>query len=50
MNTKMLKLARRLWTHPEIPKEVQRIYQRKWIRSLRTLGKNWQLATYEVKK
>jgi hypothetical protein len=44
MNTKMLKLARRLWNVPGCPRELNRANARKWVRSLRTLGDHWLLA------
>jgi hypothetical protein len=50
MKTKLLTLARKHWNNPESPREVNRAYQRKWVKSLRLLGDNWQLAKYEERK
>jgi hypothetical protein len=50
MKTKLLTLARKHWNNPDSPREVNRAYQRKWIKSLRFLGDNWQLAKYEERK
>lgn len=45
MNTKMLKVARRLWNVPDCPREINRANARKWARSLRQLGDRWLLAS-----
>jgi hypothetical protein len=50
MKTKLLTLARKHWNNPDFPREVNRAYQRKWVKSLRLLGDNWQLAKYEERK
>jgi hypothetical protein len=52
MKTKLLVIVRKHWNSPDLPREVNRAYQRKWIKSIRNLGDNWQLAKYEerVKK
>ena len=50
MKTKLLTLARKHWSNPDISREVNRAYQRKWVKSLRLLGDNWQLAKYEERK
>jgi hypothetical protein len=47
MKTKLLTLARKHWNNPDFPREVNRAYQRKWVKSLRLLGDNWALAKYE---
>lgn len=44
MNTKMLKLARRLWNVDYLPKDINRANARKWVRSVRILGDKWLLA------
>lgn len=44
MNTKMLKMARRLWNVDYLPKDINRANVRKWVRSVRILGDKWLLA------
>lgn len=44
MNTKMLKVARRLWNVADVPAQVNRANARKWARSVRLLGDRWLLA------
>lgn len=44
MNTRMLKHVRSLWDVDYIPREINRANQRKWVRSVRTLGDRWLLA------
>ena len=44
MNTKMLKMARRLWNVDYLPKDINRANARKWVRSVRILGDKWLLA------
>lgn len=44
MNTKMLKVARRLWNVDGVPAQLNRANARKWVRSLRGLGNRWLLA------
>ena len=46
MNTKMLVRARELFSVPYIPNEINRANQRKWVRSVRTLGDRWLLAQH----
>lgn len=43
MDITYLRMARRLWNVDYISPEENRANQRKWIRSLRMLGKNWLL-------
>ena len=43
MDTTYLRMARRLWCVDYIPLEQNRYNQRKWVKSLRMLGKNWLL-------
>jgi hypothetical protein len=50
MKTKLLTLARKHWNNPDSPREVNRAYQKKWVKSLRLLGDNWALAKYEERK
>jgi hypothetical protein len=50
LNIKLLSMVRKHWSNPELPREVNRAYQRKWVKSLRLLGDNWQLAKYEERK
>jgi len=47
LNIKLLSMVRKHWSNPELSREVNRAYQRKWVRSLRFLGDNWALAKYE---
>ena len=44
MNTNALRKVRRLFNSDCIPREHNRAYQRKWVRSVRMLGDNWLLA------
>lgn len=44
MNTRMLKIARRLWANPDAPTHINRANARKWARAIRQLGENWLLA------
>jgi hypothetical protein len=43
MDVTYLKMARRLWNVDYIPYWENRANQRKWIRSIRALGRNWLL-------
>jgi hypothetical protein len=47
MNIKMLTAARRLFNSPYVSSEINRANQRKWVRSVRTLGDKWLLAKYQ---
>jgi hypothetical protein len=47
LNIKLLSMVRKHWNNPDFPREVNRAYQRKWVKSLRLLGDNWALAKYE---
>jgi hypothetical protein len=46
MNTKMLKLCRKLWSSPTVPSELNRANARKWVKSIRLLGDKWLLAKH----
>lgn len=46
MKTKLLKMARRLWNNDIVPKEINRINQIKWAKSVILLGDRWLLAKY----
>lgn len=46
MKTEMLKMARRLYNVPYMPREINRANQLKWARSVKRLGDNWLLAKY----
>lgn len=50
MNTKLLRRARLLWDVDYVPREVNRLNQLKWARSVHRLGDKWLLATYIQKK
>jgi hypothetical protein len=49
VNTKMLKLARSLWSCPDVPREINRANALKWVRSVRMLGDRWLLARKVVR-
>ena len=49
MKTNMLKRARELWNVNDVPKEINRSNQRKWIRGLRIVGDKWLFATHCLK-
>lgn len=44
MNTHMLRHVRQLFNVDYVPREINRANQRKWVRSVRTLGNRWLLA------
>ena len=44
MNTTLLKLARKHFDRPEIPRHIVRHNCRQWAKSLRHLGDKWLLA------
>jgi hypothetical protein len=50
MNVRMLTHVRALWNSPYVPQEINRANQRKWIRSIRILGKSWLLAKHIERK
>jgi hypothetical protein len=50
VNTKLLKIARRLWNADHAPTVVNRNNQLKWARAVHRLGDKWLLATYVQKK
>lgn len=41
MKTKMLTRARQLFNSELVPREVNRANQRKWVRAVRSLGRQW---------
>lgn len=45
MNITRLRQARRLFTHPDVPRQVQRHNMRQWVHALRQLGSRWLLAS-----
>lgn len=45
MNTTMLKLARKHFDRPDLPRSIVRHNCRQWARSIRHLGVKWLLAT-----
>jgi hypothetical protein len=49
MKTNMLKRARELWNVSNVPREINRSNQRKWIRGLRILGDKWLYAQHMEK-
>lgn len=50
MKTKLLKMARQLWSVEHAPKEVNRRNQREWARSVARLGDKWLLAKHVEKR
>jgi hypothetical protein len=44
MNTNLLRRARRLFSHPDVPASTQRHNARAWARSVAFLGDKWLLA------
>jgi hypothetical protein len=44
MNTKILKQTREMWNVADVPREINRANQLKWVRSIRMLGDKWLLA------
>jgi hypothetical protein len=44
MNTKMLSMARRLWSSPTATPELNRRNQKEWARCVKILGSRWNLA------
>lgn len=50
MNIKMLTLCRKLWSSPDVPRELNRINARKWVKAVRRLGDRWLLAQYVGKR
>lgn len=50
MNIKMLTLCRKLWSSPDVPREMNRINARKWVKAVRRLGDRWLLAQYVEKR
>ena len=44
MNTKILKQTREMWNVTDVPREINRANQLKWVRSIRMLGDKWLLA------
>jgi hypothetical protein len=50
MDTRMLKHVREMWSVAYVPRETNRANQRKWVRSIRTLGDKWLLAKHITRK
>lgn len=50
MNIKMLRLCRKLWSSPDVPRELNRANARKWVQAVRRLGDRWLLAQYVEKR
>ena len=42
--TRLLRMAVRLWNNPMMPKSVNRHNQQAWLRSVNLLGDKWLLA------
>lgn len=50
MKTKLLRMARRLWSSDITPREVNRVNQIKWAKSVARLGDKWLLAKHIERK
>jgi hypothetical protein len=50
MNIHMLRHVRQLFNVGYMPREINRANQRKWVRSVRTLGDRWLLAKHVERK
>lgn len=50
MKTKLLKMARRLWNSEVVPREINRVNQIKWAKSVARLGDKWLLAKHVERK
>ena len=50
MNTKLLRLGRRLWSSPTVPREMNRRNLREWARAVHRLGDKWLLAIHQPRK
>ena len=50
MKTKLLRMARRLWNSEVAPREVNRVNQIKWAKSVARLGDKWLLAKHIKRK
>ena len=46
MKTKLLKMARRLWNSEVVPRDINRVNQIKWAKSVTRLGDKWLLAKH----
>lgn len=46
MKTKLLSMARRLWNSEVCPREINRLNQVKWAKSVARLGDKWLLAKH----
>lgn len=45
MNTKdLVRRANKLWSSPTVPREMNEINKRKWIKAVQRLGDRWLLA------
>ena len=50
MDTRMLRHVRELFNVAYVPRQINRANQRKWVRSVRTLGDRWLLAKHVERK
>lgn len=45
LNTKdLVRRANKLWSSPTVPRELNEINKRKWIKAVQRLGDRWLLA------
>lgn len=50
MKTRVLRRVREMFNAEFVPSHINRANQRKWVRSVRTLGNRWLLARhYDLK-
>lgn len=50
MNTKLLRLGRKLWSSPSVPRALNRRNLLAWARAVHRLGDKWLLAQYQPRK
>ncbi len=44
-----LQQARRLWSNPTVPRELNRANARKWVKAVRALGSRWVYARNQAR-
>lgn len=50
MKTRVLRRVREMFNTEYVPNHINRANQRKWVRSVRTLGDRWLLAQHYTLK
>ena len=48
MKIELLKASRKLWNVQHVPRELNRINQRKWVQAVRMLGDKWVLLESQL--